>query len=514
MSSNRGMGPYSERTSGLGHRMSAMRSGQRLTFSEAEIQSLFGHEAAEDEDPDRLREYYFKSSIYEQVVTDLPLRILVGHKGVGKSALFQIAVGEDAASNRLHLTIKPDDVLDLGDDTGDFLKTIRSWKSGLLELLAGKAVSTLGGQVNAEQGGLLRQYGGQLLEFLRVSLKDPEKFRFDPAKQAIADHFLKTSQIYVYIDDLDRGWQGRPHDITRISALLNAVRDIANENRGIRFRISLRSDVYFLVRTADESTDKIEGSVVWHTWSNHEIFALLVKRIETFYGRHPTLKELEDKKQQQLAKYLDPVFEPRFSGSGHWENAPTYRVLMSLVRKRPRDLVKLCSLAGRAARLSQRQRIDTHSLERVFEEYSQGRIQDTINEFRSELPDVERLIFGMKPSRQERKAKLGYTYATDGLLAKISRIEASSSFDFTSGKRATSRDLAAFLYKINFLTARRENSDGSITRKYFEESRYLQSQFADFGFGWEIHPAYRWALQPDTLESVFDSLRLSADDSD
>lgn len=483
-----------------------------LTFSESEIQSLFGHEAAEDEDPARLREYYFKSSIYEQVVTDLPLRILVGHKGIGKSALFQIAIGEDISHSRLTLTIKPDDVLELGEDTDDFLKTIRSWKMGLLELLAAKAVSTLGGSVGNESTKL-RQYGGQLLEFLRQSLKDPDTFRLDAGKSAIADRFLKTSQIYVYIDDLDRGWQGRPHDITRISALLNAVRDIANENRGIRFRISLRSDVYFLVRTADESTDKIEGSVVWHTWNNHEIFALLAKRIETFFGRDPGIEDLVGKKQQQLARYIEPVFEPRFLGQGHWRNAPTYRVLMSLVRKRPRDLVKLCSLGGRAARLSKRARIETESLKSVFEEYSQGRIQDTINEFRSELPGIERLIFGMKPSRQQRRTKAGYVYTTQALLQKLGNIQETGSFDFTGGKRAVPRDLAAFLYKINFLTARRENPDDSITRKYFEESRYLQSSFADFGFDWEIHPAYRWALQPAASDAIFKTLQLSADDS-
>src|SRR4051812_39912378 len=62
----------------------------RLTFSEAEIQNLFGHEAAEDETPARLRQYYFKNDIYDRVTADLPLRILVGHKGVGKSALFKV----------------------------------------------------------------------------------------------------------------------------------------------------------------------------------------------------------------------------------------------------------------------------------------------------------------------------------------------------------------------------------------------------------------------------------------
>jgi hypothetical protein len=48
--------------------------------------------------------------------------------------------------------------------------------------------------------------------------------------------------------------------------------------------------------------------------------------------------------------------------------------------------------------------------------------------------------------------------------------------------------------------------------KYFEENRYLSSQFSDFGFSWEIHPAYRWALQPDTIHDIFQNLDLSIDD--
>ena len=55
-------------------------------------------------------------------------------------------------------------------------------------------------------------------------------------------------------------------DIEIISALLNAVRDISSEEKNIMFRISLRSDVYFFVRTSDESTDKISGNVIWLSW--------------------------------------------------------------------------------------------------------------------------------------------------------------------------------------------------------------------------------------------------------
>ncbi|MBW4500340.1 MAG: hypothetical protein KME57_12465 [Scytonema hyalinum WJT4-NPBG1] len=65
---------------------------------------------------------------------------------------------------------------------------------------------------------------------------------------------------------------------------------------------------------------------------------------------------------------------------------------------------------------------------------------------------------------------------------------------------------------LYFLTARKESPNGGILRKYFEENRYLKSKFVDFGFDWEIHPAYRWALQPDTIEDIFRNLELSADE--
>ena len=59
---------------------------------------------------------------------------------------------------------------------------------------------------------------------------------------------------------------------------------------------------------------------------------------------------------------------------------------------------------------------------------------------------------------------------------------------------------------LNFLTARKRNDDDKIERKYFEENNFLANSFSDFGFDWEIHPAYRWALQPDNILSIMDTL--------
>jgi len=474
-------------------------------FDDATIQRIFGHEAAENEEPARLREYYFKSDTYERIVAGLPLRILVGHKGIGKSALFKVALQEDEDARRLSLLIRPDDIIELGLDGTDFLRMIRDWKAGLTEIVAGKVFQKLG----IRHDERVQEQGTRVLSFLMEKIEPVRRAVTSGEKQSMIDKFLKDHLVNVYIDDLDRGWSGNRTDVLRISALLNALRDLSNDNRGLRFKVALRTDVYFLVRTADESTDKLEGSVVWQSWTNHEILALLAKRILTFRGLDADEASLLAKDAADLSSYLDFVMEERFEGKGHWKNAPMYTVLMSLIRKRPRDLVKLCSLGAQRAQKRGRKRIGAQDFEEVFEEYSQGRLQDTINEYRTELPDIQRLLMGMRPSAQERKSSQGYNYKTDALLRKIRNIEEQGAFKLASGRVAASKDLAQFMYKINFLVARKVLSPNETYRKYFEENRYLLTEFADFGLDWEIHPAYRWALQPATVHRIFHELQLS-----
>lgn len=491
--------------------MTSQPANRRLSFNASEVHRLFGPEAAEDEDPKRLREYYFKSGTYTNVTADLPLRVLVGHKGIGKSALFKMAMLEDRENGELPILIRPDDIAGIAKDSDDFLLTIRAWRTGLNEIITRKVLSEFG----LDQSGAIAQLqnvSGRVLDFIVTTVQALKPLNYEPTRQLMLNKFLKENKITVYIDDLDRGWEGRREDVRRISALLNAIRDMANESRGLDFKIGLRSDVYYLVRTSDESTDKIEGSVVWQTWSNHEILVLLIKRIETFFGRGVDETVLLKTSQFQLSRYLNSIMDAQFVGVGLWYQAPMHRVLMSLIRKRPRDLVKLCTLAARNAYETKNEIIRTSNFQAIFEEYSQGRIQDTINEYRSELPDIERLLTNMKPNKKERTTKSGYVYKTANLLEKVTNISQSGEFRFANGKTSTTKELAAFMYKINFLTARKEMPDG-IVRKYFEENRYLSSQFADFGFDWEIHPAYRWALQPESVQDIYKNLALSRDDS-
>jgi len=485
---------------------------KRIEFDDETIQKLFGFEDAESEPIDRLREYYFKKDTFQRVVSDLPIRILVGHKGTGKSALFKVAIAEERENGNLPILIKPDDIAELGKTDENFLLRIRQWKYGLTKIIGEKVFSEFG-LYDETIVGKLSQFGVKLVSYVSDSVKTlKNKIDLEPTQKKAVENFLKSNKIIVYIDDLDRGWQGKRDDINRISALLNAIRDMANENPGLIFKVSLRSDVYYLVRTSDESTDKIEGAVVWYKWTNHEILVLLIKRILTYFGENIDEEVLMRTPQRHLSFYLDKVFEPKFYGKGKWEEVPIYRILMSLTRKRPRDLVKLCSLAAQQAFASGSCLLSSPHFQAIFEEYSQGRIQDTINEYKTELPQIEKLVFGMKPTKKERNASDGYIYTTSELQSKINNIKQQNNFTFTNGRPASAKDLAQFLFKINFLTARKVMEEGTIQRKYFEENRYLSNSFVDFGYDWEVHPAFRWALQPDNLEDIFNKLTLTSDE--
>jgi len=485
-----------------------------MEFSDQNIQRLFGNEAAEDEDFKRLQSYYIKSVTHEKVSSELPLRILVGHKGIGKSAIFKILISELQEKSKLAILIRPDDIASLGRENGDFLQVIRDWKSGLMQIIAKKVFESFGDNIDDEKLRKGVSAGMKLTNFIVEVFDGKIKDSVDlaPAHDKVIRQYLKDRQVFIFIDDLDRGWQSTREDITRVSALLNAVRDLCSDNEGLFFKIALRTDVYYLVRSSDESTDKIEGSVVWHSWTNHELLLLLVKRIKTFLGEPIEIDEIKEQEQRVIAYHIESVFDKTFYGSGKWSRVPTYRVLMSLIRKRPRDLVKLCTLAAKNANDKKYDKIRTDSLQGIFEVYSQGRIQDTINEYKSELPDIERLLLNMKPNRRQVKTSKMYIYTTNELKNKIKTIIERGKFIYANGKEAKSDDLAQFLYKINFITARKEEKSGLIDRKYFEENRYLSSNIVDFGYDWEIHPAFRWALQVNNLSDIFNDLALSGDD--
>ena len=489
---------------------------EEVTFNEETIRSIFGHEAAEDEDIERLKRYYVKTDVYAAIKSSIPLYILVGHKGVGKSALFKVLISEDNEDSNIPIAIQPDDILDIKTSETDFLQRIRDWKEGLSRILfhelllsvseyIGKPIKneSMSKWVDNVSKLISSAFGKKLTELQNSCLELSTAQIVSFFKNAL----FEEKTVTVYLDDLDRGWKNSQNDVSNLSAMLNAIRDLSRDTKNLKFRVGLRSDVYYAIRTSDETTDKIDGSVLWLKWTNHEILVMLIKRIETYFGNSFDEETLLKTKQKDFQDSLNAVFEREFHGKGHWEHAPIYRVLMSLIRKRPRDLVKLCTLAARKAYSSGHHKIMTNDLESIFKNYSNDRLTDTGNEYQSEFPKVKELLLKMKPSKKEVLSGHPCKYTRSELLEKLNGILSMSNFSNKDGESMTAEQLAAFLYKINFITARKKTPEG-IQRVYYDENQYIYNDFTDFGYDYEIHPAYRWALQPDSIQNLFSQIEL------
>lgn len=264
---------------------SATKRYWQVKFDEETIRAIFGHEAAEDEDIERLKRYYVKTEIYDAIKSSIPLYILVGHKGVGKSALFKVLESEDFDECNLPITIQPDDILEIEANDGNFLQKIRDWKEGLSKIIFRELLLSLNDYiinpinnksmkewVNSVTNLLGNMFGKKLIELQNCYLDITNAQIVALFKNAL----FKEKAITVYLDDLDRGWKNSKGDVANLSAMLNAIRDLSRDTKNLKFRVALRSDVYYAIRTSDETTDKIDGSVLWLKWTNHEILVMLM----------------------------------------------------------------------------------------------------------------------------------------------------------------------------------------------------------------------------------------------
>jgi hypothetical protein len=116
-------------------------------FSDENIERLFGAQAAEDENPDRLKEYFYVNRTYDNIRNNLSIRVLVGHKGIGKSAVLKRSYLDDVETGQICAWIQPTDLTELSSikDTGDFNQQIDAWKRGILRVVAKKLIDDFTG---------------------------------------------------------------------------------------------------------------------------------------------------------------------------------------------------------------------------------------------------------------------------------------------------------------------------------------------------------------------------------
>ncbi len=477
---------------------------------------LFGNEDAGKENDDRLQSYYYKTQQYEDVVSDIKLQIVVGEKGTGKSALLKISCMESSVTP---VWIRLDDLLELYHEiliSSDLYELISLWKKSISKLIAMKIASNIHCSADEDCEKALSwaySYGYASKDFistLYAKLKPiHEKYissfevNENKGERGIFERMMKNKSIRVFMDDFDLDWKGNLNDVLRIKSLLLALSNMCSDIEGLSVRIALRTDVYEMIRN-EEFSDKFESSVIKCQWNNNEIIGALCKRISTYFKLDFSEPNNLSTTKTDYNQCLNYVFEERFGQNTRcWNNAPIYKVLFSLIRRKPRDMVKLCLSVSEQAYIQKLEKINDTCFLNVLDNYSQERLKDLVNEYKNQMPSIQPLLIRMAPTKDEitKKSSQRYVYTTDQLIKKIKNIQSNITIkiyqaDSQKLQGATALEIAHFLYKIGFITGRRQKSSSvKISRVYYNESPYLlMPNIGDGGYSWEVHPAYRAAL--------------------
>lgn len=199
---------------------------ENMQFDDETIQKLFGTDTAEDEDPSRLKEYFFRNKSYQNIRSSLPLRILVGHKGIGKSALLRMSHLEDQEDGILSLWIQPNDLILEGSLQKSFLEKIAGYKILISRAIYAKSLNALGVSDSNSPTVTLQNAGKQIISALVEKAISKSGVDLDQQTENVRKVFTRDREIRIYIDDIDRGWKATQDDINNISALVNgAMRD-------------------------------------------------------------------------------------------------------------------------------------------------------------------------------------------------------------------------------------------------------------------------------------------------
>lgn len=368
----------------------------------------FGAPAAERDIERGLDEYFVESEAYSRVKAGTK-RILIGGRGIGKSALFQVLARRERAAGSYVIELSPEDYsYELLTQTmasearGSWAKHgayAAAWKY-LIYVLIMKEVSTR--RIPLGRGGgpiyrYIRDYHANQqaskLAALVSYLKRMESFKIGRYEASVRareleklykleeiHHLLPTlkevarrRRVIVLVDELDRGWDSSEDARAFVAGLFQACISVNSLHDNLRVYMSLRRELYEDIPELYEDAQKYRDMIETIRWNSTSLLKLMANRI-----RHslPALTEHDDQ------ACWDALFSATADGG-------SFRYMIDRTLYRPREIIQFCTLALECARDSQTTVPLQHTTVREAEyHYSRERARDIAAEYRFQYPGL------------------------------------------------------------------------------------------------------------------------------
>jgi hypothetical protein len=483
----------------------------------------FGNEAGDDVDPNELLSYFVEQRSFRDFLDDKK-RLLVasGRKGMGKSALLKWTAYKvkERDPDALVISVRGADLVRNSANPQPTLANAtdytRDWMTRLCAIVNRNLARQLDIALTDDKitlietaelegyksrnlaGALIDRMASFFMEKGRAPVKIPAKNEIELLKRA------KDRNVWIIVDDLDATYQNTDPESLSLATFFSACRYLTQDMKGVFFRVSLRTDVWALIRRYDEALDKVGQYVQEILWAQEDFLGLLYLRIRAnaiHRGTRLPVKGRTESPRSYRTRLLGTVFVPKMQwGDSRRESdmqpsltasrmVETFRVIYTLSYERPRWAIQLCKLARDAALRKNSRRITKESIDEVWGEYGAKRIEDLVAEHKHQCPEVNELLNAFRGALRLMSRDQLFTWIKNRVSEHLDvKIE---------GTRTRSpREIARFLYRIGFIVARSENEDGQYEHYRFDQmSDFLLARTDDdFSVKWEIHPCYRQAL--------------------
>jgi hypothetical protein len=244
----------------------------------------FGNEAGDDAFSEDLISYFVEQKPFHKYTsTKNGILVATARKGVGKSALLKWVAfkARQNSPDALIITCRGSDLVRNKFKLSTELKTpndyINDWMIRICALINRELAKKISAHFNDDQFSLVetaeiegyksRNIVGCLIDRLGSHAK-----KFFPTQIAIANEIetlkrVKDRKVWIIVDDLDSTFQNTNQECLETSTFFSACRYLTQDFKDIFVRVSMRSEVWAMIRRYDESLDKMEQYVDEILWS-------------------------------------------------------------------------------------------------------------------------------------------------------------------------------------------------------------------------------------------------------
>jgi hypothetical protein len=461
----------------------------------------WGDDSAE-KDPNLLR--YFISQDAVERLCRKQKSIVIGRKGAGKSAARK-KLGEVFSSQQNHhvLNLAPNyqsikTVLndkDLATGMGEEILFTHTWlrqiyldclcvvghgERGKLSTDSFEFAREVANQQNRTSKDLVENIAdvitrikGRVADLGEFGINIERELRNVADVDSLEHHFLeicKTRDFVVLIDDLDLGWNNSNTANNLILGLLTAANYVTSKANNIFVCIFLREDVYSILITKTQHSDKYRN-IERLRWEKEDLIKLLGERIN--FNRSQT-------GEQQLENPFLSVF-PATVGTSNTDNWLIERTL-----GRPRELLQLSRDYSERCKT---EIPDAEALKAAETGYSEWKLDDLCTEYSNQYPGLVDVFSCWKSKFYRYKYHLKCSELEQMIRDIFSEVAIDHPWFAGFAESDDVRGLMKILYDIGFIGDFVLGGDGGSKTVYSYQGNH-QPRFEEV----DIHPCFRKAV--------------------